>query len=83
MMLLSSSPVGLREVLSKAEMISEKWEENGRRWSSVTNTNDFLLPLAGRRYRMAFHSWDNWEACPDVAMTIDQTVVDRLFAVTR
>jgi hypothetical protein len=28
--LLSSFPVGLREVFSNAEMISEKWEENGR-----------------------------------------------------
>jgi hypothetical protein len=28
---VSSSSVGLREVCSKAEIISEKWEENGRR----------------------------------------------------
>jgi hypothetical protein len=43
----------------------------------------FLQPLAGRRYGLALHSRDNGEARPDVAMTIDQTVVDRLFAVTR
>ena len=41
--LLSSSLVGLREVFSKLEIISEKWEENGRRWSSVTNTSVFCL----------------------------------------
>jgi hypothetical protein len=32
---------------------------------------------------MAFHSWDNGEARPDVTMAINQTVVDRLFVVTR
>ena len=39
--LLSSPFVGLREVLSKAEIISEKCEANGRLWSPVTNINDF------------------------------------------
>ena len=43
--LLSSSLVGLREVFSKLEIISEKWEENGRRWSSVTNTSVFCIRL--------------------------------------
>ena len=42
----------------------------------------FLPPLAGRRYGMAFHRWDDGEACPDITMAIDQTVVDRLLAVT-
>jgi len=44
--------------------------------------NRFLLPLAGRCYGLAFHCWDNREARPDITMTINQTVVDSLFAVT-
>jgi hypothetical protein len=27
---------------------------------------------------MAFHSWDNWEVCPDIGVAVDQTVVGRL-----
>jgi hypothetical protein len=31
---------------------------------------------------MVFHSWENREAHPDVTVAINQTVVDRLFAMT-
>jgi len=41
----------------------------------------FPPSLARRRYGMAFHCWDNREAGPDITVAIDETVVDRLFAV--
>jgi hypothetical protein len=49
----------------------------GGKWTLMVVGHEqqrFLLPLAGRRYRMPFHSWDNGEARPDIIMAIDQTV---------
>jgi hypothetical protein len=53
-------------------------DADGRR----SRTQRFLLPLAGSSYGLASHCSNNREACPDIFMTIDQTVVYRLFAVT-
>ena len=41
----------------------------------------FPLPMTGRRYRLAFYCSDNREARPHISVAINQTVVDRLFAV--
>jgi hypothetical protein len=59
--------------------------EMGRKWTAMVVGHEhkcFLLPLAGSRYGLASHCSNNREACPDIFMTIDQTVVYRLFAVT-
>jgi len=56
----------------------------GRKWTPMVVGDEhqrFPQPPAGRRYGMALHRRDNREACPDITMAIDQTVVDRLFAV--
>jgi hypothetical protein len=51
---------------------------DGRR----SRTLAFSVALARRGPGLAFHCSDNREARPDISVTIDQTVVDRLFAVT-
>jgi len=56
----------------------------GRKWTPMVVGDEqqrFLLALAGGRYGVAFHRWDNGESRPDITMAIDQTVVDCVFAM--
>ena len=56
----------------------------GGKWTPIVVSDEhqsFLMTLAGRRYGMAFYCWDDRKLCPDITMTIDQTIVDRLFSM--
>ena len=58
--------------------------EMGRKWTPMVVGHEhyrFPLPMTGRRYRLAFYCSDNREARPHISVAINQTVVDRLFAV--